>query len=300
MYISIVEVSTLNCACHLSRTLGTQLLKQSKIGVLNFASVTKPGGGFINGAQGQEESIARASNLYPSLMTKEAQRFYDVHKSEHWNPYYTHNMIYSPGVQVFWDEDAKWEKPISIDVVTSTPVIVGEVRESNHARQHGREVTEKEIVSVMRERMGRILFLFEINGVKNLVLGTEGLRNEVYTIARLWAELLSGPASRFGRSFDRVFFAILGKKAHFDFGSAFNSHVPQKPPLNRVLPVSTPTPLPSIPQPPPPAVKYCLFSIRCSSRITANCELSCQKCDVTPIFEVASWDVTPNIVGKSE
>jgi hypothetical protein len=46
--------------------------------------------------------------------------------------------------------------------------------------------------------------------------------------------------------------------------------------------------------------EYCLFSIRCLSHVTANCELSCQKRDVTPIFEVASWDVTPNIVGKSE
>jgi uncharacterized protein (TIGR02452 family) len=139
-------------------------------------------------------------------------------------------MIYSPGVQFFRDEDAKWTKPISIEVLTSAAVNAGEVRKSNHARQRGADATEKEIITVMRERMGRILYLFEIKGVKNLVLGSFGtgvFRNEVNVIARLWAELLSGPASRFGRSFDRVFFAILGKKTYVDFANAFNGHVPR-------------------------------------------------------------------------
>jgi len=224
-YISIVEISTLNCARLLSRTLRNNPHEHQSIGVLNFASATKPGGGFQNGAQAQEESIARSSILFPTLLTDNAQNFYNVHKSDARNPYYTHSIIYSPGVEVFRDDDGGWTKPIAVDVLTSAAVNAEEVRQSNHARQRGRTATEQEIESVMKERMAQILFLFEERGVRNLVLGSFGtgvFQNDIRVVARLWAELLSVPGCRFGRSFDRAFFAILGRKTFVDFGNAFN------------------------------------------------------------------------------
>jgi uncharacterized protein (TIGR02452 family) len=38
-----------------------------RIGALNFASAKNPGGGFLNGSEAREESLARSSALYASL-----------------------------------------------------------------------------------------------------------------------------------------------------------------------------------------------------------------------------------------
>ncbi|MGB1277970.1 MAG: TIGR02452 family protein, partial [Nannocystaceae bacterium] len=46
---------------------------------LNFASARNPGGGFIKGSSGQEESLARSSGLYPCLAQMEAM--YRINRS---------------------------------------------------------------------------------------------------------------------------------------------------------------------------------------------------------------------------
>jgi uncharacterized protein (TIGR02452 family) len=82
----------------------------------------RPGGGFINGANAQEESIARSSTLYASLMTRTAQQFYTLHTSDGRNGFYTHAMVYSPDVVVFRRDDDEMALPMMIDVLTSPAV----------------------------------------------------------------------------------------------------------------------------------------------------------------------------------
>lgn len=58
----------------------------------------------------------------------------------------------------------------------------------------------------MKERMARIVHLFTLKGVRNLVLGSFGtgvFQNNVKLVASLWKELLVGSNALFEGSFDR-------------------------------------------------------------------------------------------------
>lgn len=219
---SVLEISTLEAA----RLLVTTATDNDKIGILNFASAKHPGGGFLNGAQAQEESIARSSTLYPTLMTSTAQPFYALHKKDSKDGYYSHAMIYSPGIVAFRDNDGGWEEPIEVDVVTSPAVNAGVVRKSLMGKLAVKG-TEEKIVRVMKERMARVLFLFEQQGAKHIVLGSFGtgvFQNNVKDVGKIWAELLTAPGARFATSFTRVVFGILGKKTFDEFKEAFNTY----------------------------------------------------------------------------
>ncbi|KIK69197.1 hypothetical protein GYMLUDRAFT_124310, partial [Collybiopsis luxurians FD-317 M1] len=226
--ISVLEISTLQGA----RVLETQCLSSTaapnsrlpKIGILNFASATKPGGGFLSGASAQEESIARSSTLYYSLTTRNAEEFYKIHKRL--KGFYTHSMIYSPSVLLFRDDAGSWLKPLAVDVVTSAAVNAGDVRTKYRSKtmtKSEQDALEKRIEGQMRERMARILHLFSIKGVRNIVLGSFGtgvFRNNVDMVAGLWRELLVGTKrapTPFRNCFDRVVFAVLGRQTFETF-----------------------------------------------------------------------------------
>ncbi|KAG8928349.1 hypothetical protein FRC02_007041 [Tulasnella sp. 418] len=91
---------------------------KARVGVLIFASATKPGGGFLTGAEAQEESLARASNLYASQTTQDGQRFYNLHKEKR-SMYYSHSMIYSPSVSLIRDDTGEWDIPLQASMITS-------------------------------------------------------------------------------------------------------------------------------------------------------------------------------------
>src|SRR5207253_843688 len=68
---------------------------------LNFASAKHPGGGFLNGALAQEESLARSSALYACLV---GNPMYTFHQAQS-DALYTDYAIYSPDVPVFRGDD---------------------------------------------------------------------------------------------------------------------------------------------------------------------------------------------------
>ncbi|KAF8963600.1 hypothetical protein BDZ97DRAFT_1904797 [Flammula alnicola] len=183
VHITVSENSTLFGARTLKGLLDSlEDVEDRSVGVLNFASAKNPGGGFITGAQAQEEYIARSSTIYASLMTQAAQRFYQSHKKDSKKGYYSHAMIYSPGVLFLRADKGEWMTPVEVEIVTSAAVNAGVVR--RYLRENNSDETGLD--AAMKERMARILYLFERHGVRNLVLGSFGtgvFRNRVELVA---------------------------------------------------------------------------------------------------------------------
>ena len=216
--INILPFTTL----HAAQSLYSQH-RNLRIGVLNFASATRPGGGFLNGAQAQEESIARSSTLYVSLTTSAARPFYALHARDEKGGFYTHSMIYSPAIHILRDDNGEWARTFTkVDVLTCAAVNAGDVRKYT-LRQNPADA-EYDIRLVMHERMGRILALFERKGARQLVLGSFGtgvFQNDVQSMAQLWRELLYAPGAPFAHSFDYVAFAIPDQETRRKFDMGF-------------------------------------------------------------------------------
>lgn len=189
--IDVVNASTLEAVRNL-------VDEGHRVAALNFASAKNPGGGFLTGAQAQEESLARASGLYAMLLD---DPMYDHHRALH-DPMYTTWVIYSPDVPVFRLDDGRLlDEPYLCSFLTSPAVNVGAL--------HHRDDRGDEIGRVMRERIERVLGVAALHGHETLVLGAWGcgvFRNDPEQIAELFRAALAG---RFRGAFTRVVFAVL-------------------------------------------------------------------------------------------
>lgn len=176
---------------------------QRKIMCLNFASAKNPGGGFINGAEAQEESLARTSGLYESLLM--AEDYYTLHRSMT-SCFYTDTMIYSPKVPVFRkDKGELLSKPVLCNFITSPAVNAGVVKRQDPQR-------ENEILEAMDIRTDKMLSLALHQGNETLILGAWGcgvFKNDPKEIAGLFKKHLQG---KYKNKFKRVVFAVLTKK----------------------------------------------------------------------------------------
>ncbi len=171
---------------------------KEKIGVLNFASAKNPGGGFLNGAKAQEESLAASSTLYRTLIVHE--EYYRENRKCN-SMIYTNHAIYSPDVVFFRDGSFRLTEPVKASVLTLPAVNMGQVI------QKGEDVEAAK--KAMKQRMKLALAIFANEGAKNLVLGAYGcgvFRNDPKDVAIWWKELLD---TEMGKYFYLVFHAVL-------------------------------------------------------------------------------------------
>lgn len=170
------------------------------VAALDFASATRPGGGFLGGAQAQEEDLARCSSLYDCLSS--CPEYYDANRACG-TSLYTDHLIYSPRVPFFRDERLELvPDPFFVSILTSPAPDAGDVR----ARE---PLAASRIDDVLYERGRNILLVAREHGHRVLVLGAWGcgvFRNDPETVAAMWHYHLHKP--EFAGAFDRVVFAI--------------------------------------------------------------------------------------------
>jgi len=168
---------------------------------LNFASAKHPGGGFLSGAEAQEENIARNSALYASLTSEPVSAFYDT-RALGKDGLYTHKMIYSPSVPVLRTDEGLPLEPWPCSFVTAAAPNAGVSRE--------RGVAEAAIDATLMARAERVLAVAAHCGHDTIVLGAWGcgvFKNSPDRVAAVWHTLLR---TRFAGCFAHVCFAILG------------------------------------------------------------------------------------------
>lgn len=172
---------------------------------LNFASAKNPGGGFLSGAQAQEESLARGSALHACLQCH--MPYYEANRRES-SLLYTDHMIIAPGVPVFRDdEDRLLEEPWRLTIITSPAPNAGAVAKNEPESLDRVEPT-------FRRRIELVLSAALASDQLALVLGAWGcgvFGNDPAMVARLFGEFLLG-AGPFATAFDHVAFAVLDRK----------------------------------------------------------------------------------------
>ena len=202
--VSVTDESTL--------AAGRRLAARGQVAALVFASAKHPGGGFRTGAKAQEEDIARASGLYRCLNA--APRFYAYHRSRSDN-LYSDQVIYSPGVPVFRDDDGGLlDTAYLISFLTAAAPNRG-------ALPRGRAA---QVAQALAKRAARVLAVATAHGHRRLVLGAWGcgvFRNDPVVVAEAFAGALAEQAGHL----DEVVFAIMdrtGSRTRAAFAGRFS------------------------------------------------------------------------------
>lgn len=197
--IDVTPETTVQAGLRLSQEV--QLESGDSLCLLNFASAKNPGGGFEGGSMAQEESLACSSGLYACLIPH-MNDFYEPHRKDPKDGFYSHAMLYSPEVPFFRDDDSAFCPVWTAGVITAPAPNAGVVM-----RKH----SEEELIAALTERIRRILNIATEQGHTHLILGAYGcgvFRNDPEHVAMAFDYLLQGDEAIGLGVFKKVIFAI--------------------------------------------------------------------------------------------
>lgn len=187
---------------------------------LNFASAKNAGGGFMRGAQAQEESLARASGLYSTLL--KVPEYYETNRKYKNRGFYEDLLIYSPNVPVFRDDEDKLiNDPWFTSIITMPAPNRGAIMKKDLSDDE-RNTLDSRIVETYKRRIDMVLCTAVKFGHRELVLGAWGcgvFQNHPTTVATLFKNTILD--ARFQGRFDSIVFAVLDHSANEDTYNAF-------------------------------------------------------------------------------
>ncbi|OHT12100.1 hypothetical protein TRFO_03722 [Tritrichomonas foetus] len=197
--IEVTNESTFTAALRVKQTYGIR-----ETCVLNFASANKPGGGFLNGRQAQEEDLARQSSLSSSLTYN--TKMYDYHNRHLHDYYYADYLIYSTNVVIFRDDEEQLiDNPYRVSIISAVAVNKKKLIESGN-------IDDEKVNQTMENRCRKILELCISQNNKAIVLGAFGcgvFGNSPSDVAQIFHKLLF--EEKYGKHFSYVVFAITSK-----------------------------------------------------------------------------------------
>lgn len=170
--------------------------KNGRCCLLNFASFTKPGGGFLTGAIAQEEALCRDSNLYNVLENFKSE--YEFNKKHKNNGLYTNFAIYSPDIIFVNPDDPNYI--FEYDVLTCAAP-----NKKVYLETHDED---SEYYYSLLSRIEFLLGVADENEVDTLVLGAFGcgvFGNKCEDVAKLFNQLI------WRYNFKHIVFAIPDK-----------------------------------------------------------------------------------------
>jgi len=158
--------------------------RQTRVLALNFASARNPGGGFLNGARAQEESIARSSGLYPTLL--KCPPYYTANRAYR-GTLYTDHAILSPNVPVIRDDAGTLlDEPYEVTILTMPA--------PNRGAMPADSAEIPQIAATFQRRIAQIFALAAAEKYPTLILGAWGcgaFRNDPTAVAQLFADAIA-------------------------------------------------------------------------------------------------------------
>jgi len=171
--------------------------------VMNFANAHSPGGGFILGANAQEEALCRCSTLFESLTGKQAAEMYNYNNTK-LSSVESDYMLLSE-VCVF--RDHKYN-------LIADPFTAGVITVPAPNRMGAAMLTSSnKIAETMMRRIRIMLMIARENNYRNLVLGAWGcgaFRNKPENVAEYFRTVLIDEF--YAQYFNEICFAVYGSE----------------------------------------------------------------------------------------